>query len=99
MTLQLVLVDQNPFHPCFHFVFDAPTVFDKLPDEICPSSFIVSFRKKLRSFLFLEAYPPWPPLFMLCLCGAQIFIKTLTFEIFSFQWRLSAVKVGWIRIK
>ena len=40
------------------FAFDAPTVWNALPDEICDSSSIASFRKQLKTYLYTKAYPP-----------------------------------------
>ncbi len=40
------------------FAFDAPTVWNALPDEIRASTSIASFRKKLKSYQFNKAYPP-----------------------------------------
>ena len=62
------------FHPSVHkslkqfgnsFAFDAPTVWNVLPDEIRASSpFLTSFRKQLKTYLYTKAYPlsldsPW----------------------------------------
>ena len=38
------------------FAFDAATVLNGLPDEICASLCIASFRKKLKSHLYTKAY-------------------------------------------
>ena len=40
------------------FVFDASTVWNDLPAEIQKSLSIVSFRDKLKSFLYIKAYHP-----------------------------------------
>ena len=42
----------------FSFAFDAPTVWNSLPEDICASPTIASFRKKLKTYLFAKAYPP-----------------------------------------
>ena len=42
----------------FSFAFDAPTVWNSLPEDICASPIIVSFRKKLKAYLYAKAYPP-----------------------------------------
>ena len=38
--------------------FDAPTVWNALPDEICASPSLASFRKQLKTYLYTKAYPP-----------------------------------------
>ena len=40
------------------FAFDAPTVWNALPDEICASSSLASFRRHLKTHLYTKAYPP-----------------------------------------
>ena len=42
----------------FSFAFDAPTLWNDLPDDVraCPT--IGSFRRKLKAYLFNKAYPP-----------------------------------------
>ena len=42
----------------FSFTFDAPTVWNSLPEDICASPTIASFRKKLKTYLYAKAYPP-----------------------------------------
>ena len=42
----------------FSFVFDAPTVWNSLPEDIRASPTIASFRKKLKTYLYAKAYPP-----------------------------------------
>ena len=42
----------------FGFAFDAPTVWNSLPEDIHASSAIASFRKKLKAYLYTNAYPP-----------------------------------------
>ena len=42
----------------FSFAFDAPTVWNSLPEDICASSTIASFRNKLKTYLYAKAYPP-----------------------------------------
>ena len=39
------------------FAFDAPTVWNALPDEICTSPSLASFRKQLKTYLYTKAYP------------------------------------------
>ena len=43
---------------CFSFAFDAPTVWNSLPEDIRASPTIASFRKKLKTYLYAKAYPP-----------------------------------------
>ena len=42
----------------FSFAFDATTVWNSLPEDICSSPTIASFRKKLKTYLYAKAYPP-----------------------------------------
>ena len=42
----------------FRFAFDAPTVWNSLPEDIRASPTIASFRKKLKTYLCAKAYPP-----------------------------------------
>ena len=42
----------------FSFAFDAPTVWNSLPEDIHSSPTIASFRKKLKPYLYAKAYPP-----------------------------------------
>ena len=42
----------------FSFTFDAPTVWNLLPEDIHASPTIASFRKKLKTYLYAKAYPP-----------------------------------------
>ena len=42
----------------FSFAFGAPTVWNSLPKDIHVSPTIASFRKKLKTYLSTEAYPP-----------------------------------------
>ena len=42
----------------FSFAFDAPTVWNSLPEDIRASPTITSFRKKLKTYLYAKAYPP-----------------------------------------
>ena len=41
----------------FSFAFDAPTVWNSLPEDICASPTIATFRKKLKTYLYVKAYP------------------------------------------
>ena len=42
----------------YSFAFDAPTVWNALPGEICASPSLASFRKRLKTYLYTKAYPP-----------------------------------------
>ena len=42
----------------FSFAFDAPTVWNSLPEDIRASPTIASFRKKLKTYLYAKAYSP-----------------------------------------
>ena len=42
----------------FSFAFDAPTVWNSLPEDIRASPTIAPFRKKLKTYLYAKAYPP-----------------------------------------
>ena len=39
------------------FVHDVPKVWNELPDDIRPSTSLLSFWKKLKAYLFRKAYP------------------------------------------
>ena len=41
----------------YSFAFDAPTVWNALPDEIRASLSLASFRKHLKTYLYTKAYP------------------------------------------
>ena len=40
------------------FAFDAPTVWNALPDVIRASPSLASFRNQLKTYLYTKAYPP-----------------------------------------
>ena len=42
----------------FSFTFDAPTVWNSLPEDIRASPTIASFRKTLKTYLYTKACPP-----------------------------------------
>ena len=42
----------------YSFAFDAPTVWNSLPEDIHASPTIASFKKKLKTYLHAKAYPP-----------------------------------------
>ena len=51
------------------FAFNAPKIWNELPNEVRCTTSVVSFRKKLKTYMFAKAYPPYPPLSPLCLLG------------------------------
>ena len=40
------------------FAYDAPKIWNELPDNVSSATSIASFRKKLKAYLFCQAYPP-----------------------------------------
>ena len=40
------------------FAYDAPMIWNDLPDEVYSANSLASFRSKLKSYLFGKAYPP-----------------------------------------
>ena len=42
----------------YSFAFDAPSVWNALPEEIHASPSLASFRKCLKTYLYTKAYPP-----------------------------------------
>ena len=42
-----------------------PTVWNSLPTSVKSKGNIVSFRRRLKTFIFNAAYPPWPPSFFI----------------------------------
>ena len=45
-------------HVGLSFAYDAPKIWNNLPDDICSTTSLHSFRKKLKTYLFAQAYPP-----------------------------------------
>ena len=41
------------------FVFDAPTIWTHLPDDVSSAPTLACFKKKLKFYLFDKAFPPW----------------------------------------
>ena len=39
------------------FAYDAPKIWNELPDNVQSATSIASFRKKLKAYLFCQAYP------------------------------------------
>ena len=55
------------FYPSVHklkkhfghsFAFDAPTLWNDMPDDVRSAPYLACFRKKLKSYLFDKAFPP-----------------------------------------
>ena len=42
----------------YRFAFDAPTVWNALPQENLASPSLASYRKRLKTYLYSKAYPP-----------------------------------------
>ena len=40
------------------FAYDVPKIWNELPDDVRSATSIASFRKKLKAYLFCQAYPP-----------------------------------------
>ena len=40
------------------FAFDAPKIWNDLPQDARSATSVASFRKKLKTYLFAKAYPP-----------------------------------------
>ena len=40
------------------FAFDAPKIWNELPHDVCSAASVASFRKKLKTYMFVKAYPP-----------------------------------------
>ena len=51
-------IHKSTKHFGFSFAFDAPTFWISLPEDICASPTIASFRKKLKTYLYPKAYLP-----------------------------------------
>ena len=51
-------VHKSTRHFGFSFAYDAPKVWNELPDDIRSATSLLSFRKKLKSYLFAKAFPP-----------------------------------------
>ena len=65
LVISLFLIPK--FQPSIHksvkqfgysFAFDAPTVWNALPEKIRESPSLASFRKCLKTYLYTKAYPP-----------------------------------------
>ena len=47
-----------PKHFGLSFAYDAPMIWNDLPDEVRSANSLASFRSKLKSYLFGKTYPP-----------------------------------------
>ena len=45
-------------HFDLNFAYDAPKIGNNLSDDVCLATSLHSFRKKLKTYLFAQAYPP-----------------------------------------
>ena len=54
----------------FGFAYDAPKVWNELPDDISSATSLFSFKKNLKDDLLTKAYPPQVLVFY-CLCGME----------------------------
>ena len=61
-TLQFLLSIHQSFMSAKHFghsfAFDAPKIWNDLPQDVRSATSVASFRKKLKTYLFAKAYPP-----------------------------------------
>ena len=46
----------------FSFAFDAATIWNALPNDVCTCPSIDSFKRKLNAYFFSIAYPPYLPI-------------------------------------
>ena len=60
------------------FAYDAPMIWNDLPDEVHSANSLASFRSKLKSYLFGKAYPPWVLNIEQCICVMRLRICLLT---------------------
>ena len=51
-------VHKSKNHFGHSFAFDAPTVWNHLPNEVRSAPTLTCFRKRLKSYLFHKAFPP-----------------------------------------
>ena len=45
-------------HFDFSYAHDVPKIWNDLPDDVCSATSFHSSRKKLKTYLFAQAYPP-----------------------------------------
>jgi hypothetical protein len=55
-TREISFVSKNCFYGSFMYV--TPQLWNSLPIELCTTSSLNTFRRKLKSHLFAKAYPP-----------------------------------------
>ena len=53
------------------FAYDAPKIWNDLPDDVRSATSLHSFRRKLKTYLFSQAYPPLLLLSLVSLHGAD----------------------------
>ena len=51
-------VHKSPEHFGLSFAYDAPKVWNDLPDDRNSATSLSSFRKALKLYLFVKEYPP-----------------------------------------
>ena len=51
-------VDKFSKHFGLSFAYDSPKIWNDLPDGVRSTTSLNSFRKKLKIYLFAQAYPP-----------------------------------------
>ena len=71
---------QPTIHKCtkqfgFNFAFDAPTVWNSLPEDIRASPTIASFRKKLKIYLYAKGISSLAHFLLWLLRGANLFLS------------------------
>ena len=54
----------------YSFAFDAPSISNVLPDKICASPSVASFRKRLKTYMYTKSNPPRFYSTPAVLCGA-----------------------------
>ena len=53
------------------FAYEAPKIWNDLPDDVRLAASLYSFRRKFKTYLFAQAYPPLLLLSLVSLCGAD----------------------------
>ena len=69
------------------FAYDTPKIWNNLPDDVHSATYLHSFRRKLKVYLFAQAYPPWLLLSLISLRGADpCYISGLWLQFFASVW-------------
>ena len=68
-------VHKSTKHFDFHFAYDAPNIWNDLPDNVCSPTSLFYFIKTLKSDLFARPYNPVLDLFLIL---SYIFCVVLT---------------------